>query len=198
MGWDVLIQLLSWAVPGGLGASVTWLLSRRQRRTREAKEVHDTYRAMYDDVSATLSSIQERNNELNETLDKIRQENSGLRRAVNALTKAIETVNTCRHYDDCPVRRELPLIAECGEGVILGSGHGAHGRHVVGGGRGGVVGSRDCGRSRRGHSGASADPPDGRQPSAGRVVGVGKRRVDADGGEDPEGSAGDVEDPPDV
>ena len=37
MVWDVLMQFLSWAVPGGLGAGATWFLSRRQRRIREGK-----------------------------------------------------------------------------------------------------------------------------------------------------------------
>lgn len=196
MGWDVLIQLLSWAVPGGLGASLTWLLSSRQRKTREAKEVHDTYRAMYDDVSATLSSIQTRNNELNETLDKIRQENSSLRRAVNALSKAIKAVNTCRHYDDCPVRRELPLITDCGEGLGVAPGERAHGRHGVGTGCGGLVGTRDVGRHRGGQRVAGPDAGDAGLSSGRRVVGGRKRRLDADGDEDSEGCEGDVEDPP--
>ncbi len=196
MGWDVLIQLLGWAIPGGLGASVTWLLSRRQRQTREAKEVHDTYRAMYDDVSATLSSIQTRNNELNDTLDKIRQENSSLRRAVNALSKAIKAVNTCRHYDDCPVRRELPLITDCGEHLVVSPGRGAHVRHQSVNGHAVGTGSRDGGSPRRGHAGSSSDEGDGRQSASGRVGGPGKRRRDTDGGEDAEGPEGDVEDPP--
>ena len=196
MGWDVLIQLLSWAVPGGLGAGVTWLASRHQRRAREAKEVHDTYRQMYDDVSATLSSIQTKNNELNETLDKIRHENGVLRRAVNGLTKAIEAVNSCRHYADCPVRRELPLVADVGEVVAGGALHGTKVRHVVGTGRGGVVGKRDPGRHRVGQHEPGPDSGDAGLSSGRRVVVGRKGCVDPDGEEDLPGPSCDNDDSP--
>lgn len=194
MVWDVLMQFLGWAVPGGLGAGATWFLSRRQRRTREAKEVHDTYREMYADVSATLSAIQARNNELNDILEDIKQENCGLRRAVVALRKAIQAIGNCRHYDDCPVRRELPLIADCG--AELGIERVGHGRHITGNGLGGIGGTRKGGGRRRGHPATDADAGDGGLSSGGRRPGGRKGRLDADGAEVGEGTCGDVEDPP--
>ena len=194
MVWDVLMQFLAWAVPGGLGAGATWFLSRRQRRIRETKEEHDTYREMYADVSATLSAIQARNNELNETLDDIKQENGGLRRAVVALRKAIQAIGNCRHYDDCPVRRELPFVADGCDGSGVGAD--TRGRHVAGGGRPVRPSGRQGTPRRRGHASPDADPGHGGLAPGRRVVGGGERGHDAGGDEDAEGAAGDDTDAP--
>lgn len=196
MTWDTLIQLLGWAVPGGLGASVTWLLSRRQRRTRDAKLEHDTYRKMYEDVSVTLSSIQMRNNELNETLDQIRLENSRLKRAVVALRKAMEAISSCRHYDDCPVRRELPFVSDGLEGVGVGGDLDCDGRHDSEKVGSKSVGSRDTVTRRNRHGGSSAERRHGGLASGRRVVGGAKQRHDACGDEDPPRPCGDGDPPP--
>ena len=52
---DVMTDILQWVLPSGaIGSVVTWLFGRTLRRTREAKEIHDTYKQMYEDVSSSL------------------------------------------------------------------------------------------------------------------------------------------------
>ena len=60
---EAILQILHWAVPGGIGATVAWLLSRDVRAAHTAKEVHDTYREMYSDVSESLTKLREENEE---------------------------------------------------------------------------------------------------------------------------------------
>ena len=59
---DSLITLLQWLLPtGSVGAVIVWLTSKTLRQARTAKEVHDTYKAMYEDVQGTLINLQHDN-----------------------------------------------------------------------------------------------------------------------------------------
>lgn len=91
---ETILQYLQWAVPGGVGAAVMWLLSRDVRRAHTAKEIHDTYRDMYSDVSHSLTEM--------------REENERLYNAIIRLEHAVRRANTCRYWDSCPIRSELP------------------------------------------------------------------------------------------
>lgn len=91
---ETILQYLQWAVPGGLGAALAWLFSRSVRTAREAKEVHDTYKEMYGDVSRELQEM--------------RKENGKLYNAIVRLERAVQRANTCRYWHDCPMRNELP------------------------------------------------------------------------------------------
>ena len=91
---EAILQILHWAVPGGIGATVAWLLSRDVRAAHTAKEVHDTYREMYSDVS--------------ESLTKLREENEELYQAIVRLERVVRRANACRYWDTCPIRVELP------------------------------------------------------------------------------------------
>ena len=94
MNVDTLLQILQWAVPGGIGATVTWLVSREVRHAATARRVHDTYKTMYEDVSSTLT-------ELRQDYDKIYKICIRMERA---LTRA----SVCRYWPQCPIRDELP------------------------------------------------------------------------------------------
>ena len=91
---DTLLTILQWLIPaGGLGTVIAWLFSCRIRRAKADKDIHDTYKSMYEDVQLTLKEI--------------RDENSKLHKAVSRLERAILRASLCRYYDDCPVRHEL-------------------------------------------------------------------------------------------
>lgn len=95
---ETILQILQWAVPGGIGGAVMWLLSREVRSAHTAKEVHDTYKDMYSDVSQSLTSM--------------REENEKLYNAILRLENAVRRANTCRYWDTCPIRSELPQSAK--------------------------------------------------------------------------------------
>jgi len=91
---DTIITLLQWLVPsGGLGAAVAWAFSRTLRSLRETKEVHDTYKSLYEDISETLKDLQNEVDDLQKELGRFR--------------RAVARIYGCRHYSDCPVNREL-------------------------------------------------------------------------------------------
>jgi hypothetical protein len=93
---DVLTNILQWVVPsGGLGAVITWLVSKKVRQTKEQKEVTDVYKEMYESKSQTIR-------ELNEEINFLYRELGNTRRAV-------AKIYICPHYDNCPVRDELPF-----------------------------------------------------------------------------------------
>ena len=91
---ETILQYLQWAVPSGLGAALMWLLSRRVRRARDAKEVHDAYREMYQDMSISLQEL--------------RRENEKLYKAITKLERAVSRATACDYWSDCPIRSELP------------------------------------------------------------------------------------------
>ena len=140
------MQYLQWAVPGGLGAMTVWLLSRSVRSARTAKEVHDTYKEMYSDVSLSLKEM--------------RKENERLYKAVTRLERAFQRAAACRLWTECPIRSELPYIEKCGSGVVVQR-QPVHGQHRI---RDTMEG--DGGRRRRQRK---ADSPDGdaAEPSVG-------------------------------
>ena len=91
---DQLLTILQWLVPaGGLGAILGWLTNSRLRATRTAKEVHDTYKQMYDD--------------LHEQLLNLSDENKHIRADFSRLERAVTMGATCRLWPRCPIRREL-------------------------------------------------------------------------------------------
>ena len=89
-----LLQILTWLVPSGtVGVVAGWFASKTLRSARTAKEVHDTYHKLYNDVSETLIQIQNDNKELI--------------KAVRLLNRKMERATRCRHYYQCPLRDEL-------------------------------------------------------------------------------------------
>lgn len=98
---ETLLTLLQWLVPtGSVGAVIAWLTSKTLRQARTAKEVHDTYKAMYEDLHGTLIDLQHDNTQLH---DAIRRLESAIRRATE-----------CRYYGTCPLRSELQHLKASG------------------------------------------------------------------------------------
>ena len=60
--WAEIFQLL--VTSGLLGGGVGWLVNRTLRKARTAKEVHDTYKAMYEDMRGTLIELRNDNEKL--------------------------------------------------------------------------------------------------------------------------------------
>lgn len=101
---DIILQILQWAIPGGIGGCVTWLVSRQIRRTRVVKEVHDTYKEMYHDISSEIIELRKENQQILSKSERIAEESRGLKRSLDRLSRAIES---CPYRTDCPIRSEL-------------------------------------------------------------------------------------------
>lgn len=105
---DTLLQILMWAIPsGGIGAAIAWIANRRSRMTKTTKEVHDTYKVMYEDISRLLLATQKKYEETSEKIEELSRENARTRSALNRLSRAVEAIRLCPHHGDCPVRLEL-------------------------------------------------------------------------------------------
>ncbi|MDR1454107.1 MAG: hypothetical protein LBJ01_00490 [Tannerella sp.] len=133
MEW--LQPVLEWLVPaGGLGSLAVWLTSRTLRTLRQlrtSKEIHDTYKLMYEDVS---------------------KEVRGLRQAVGRLERAISRASTCRYYGSCPVASGLREQQDGAEPAGRKGGS-AHGQREHGAG---TADEGDTGAGRAGGTGSDA------------------------------------------
>jgi len=88
---DKVVELLMYCLPSGVFASIaTWLVNRKLYHTRTRKEVHDTYKAMYEDLSNTIINQQQQTNELRRTLSKLQQ--------------ILVSATACKYYSRCPMR----------------------------------------------------------------------------------------------
>lgn len=113
---ETFLQILQWLVPaGGVGTVLVWLTSSRIRDARTAREVHDTYKLMYEDVQNTLIQIQ--------------NENSKLHEAVARLESTLSRATRCVHYGVCPIRGELQKLAEGKRKLLRTSTREEDGRH---------------------------------------------------------------------
>lgn len=91
---ETLTNILQWLIPSGaLGTVVVWLTNKTIRNLRTVKEIHDTYKVMYEDLHNTMLEIQ--------------GDNKKLQRAVGRLERAVSKVSSCRYYPNCPVNIEL-------------------------------------------------------------------------------------------
>lgn len=115
-----IVSLLTYALPSGfIGAAASWLLKRKSFRAHEAREVHDTYKAMYEDISRLLEETQRKYDDSTRLTEKLVAENNLTRRALNRLSRAIEAIQLCPHRAVCPVSDELQ---DDGDGKGRGSG----------------------------------------------------------------------------
>ena len=107
---DTIMQILQWAIPsGGIGAAIAWVANRKANNAKQAKSVHDTYKAMYEDISALLVETQRKYDDSTKLTEKLVSENNLTRRALNRLSRAIEAIQLCPHAGSCPVSGELSL-----------------------------------------------------------------------------------------
>lgn len=110
---DTILQYLAWAIPsGGIGAAIAWIANRRMRRMHEVKEVHDTYKEMYHDISQEIKELRRDNVEILENSERIASESRVLKRSLDRLSRAIEAIRFCDYHDNCPVRAELQDCAD--------------------------------------------------------------------------------------
>lgn len=99
---ETLYSLLQWLIPSGsLATVVVWLTNKTLRNLRSTKEIHDTYKVMYEDVKVTLITISD--------------ENKKLCAVVARLERAISKAPGCRYYDACPINHELREYQETSE-----------------------------------------------------------------------------------
>lgn len=128
MNADIILQILQWAIPGGIAGAATWLVSRKARTARTAKEVHDTYKEMYHDISSEIIQLRKDNAEILQNSEKVAQESRELKRAIQRLSNAIQdiqnAVELCPYHSCCPVRGQLQDAPgrrdERGEGLYRG------------------------------------------------------------------------------
>lgn len=114
---ETIFQILQWAIPsGGIGAAIAWIANRRLRTVEEKKKVEDTYKQMYDMVSAELVGLHKQNRINYEKMEELRAENDKTRRALNRLSRAIEAIQLCPHRAACPVSGELSLSEDSDKG----------------------------------------------------------------------------------
>ena len=114
---DTIFQILQWAIPsGGIGAAIAWIANRRLRTVEQKKKVEDTYKQMYDMVSAELVGLHKQNRINYEKMEELRGENDKTRRALNRLSRAIEAIQLCPHRNNCPVSSELSLSEDGDKG----------------------------------------------------------------------------------
>ena len=114
---DTILQILQWTIPsGGIGVAIAWIANRRLRTVEEKKKVEDTYKQMYDMVSAELVGLHKQNRINYEKMEELRGENDKTRRALNRLSRAIEAIQLCPHRVNCPVSSELSLSEDGDKG----------------------------------------------------------------------------------
>lgn len=109
---DIIMNILQWAIPsGGIGAAIAWIANRKVKTAEQAKQVHDTYKSMYEDVSRELLNLQrkvdENTRENASAIEELNRENTRTRNALNRLSRAIEAIQLCPHRATCPVSGEL-------------------------------------------------------------------------------------------
>ena len=62
---ETITTILQWLIPSGsLATVVVWLTNKTLRNLRATKEIHDTYKVMYEDVKVTLITMSNEYNKL--------------------------------------------------------------------------------------------------------------------------------------
>lgn len=136
---ETIPQMLPW-LGTVLGTVFGWILNRKVNQAKSKKEIHDTFKKMYEDVSESLLTLQNENRKLHDNINELLEKDALTRRALNRLTRAIEAIPTCDYHGQCPVLSELRLDEDGrqdgegkpGEGAAAARDKttaGRHGRH---------------------------------------------------------------------
>jgi len=109
---DIIMNILQWAIPsGGVGAAIAWIANRKVKQAEGAKQIHDTYKTMYQDISRewveTQEKLEKSAKENAKAIEDLNKENARTRNALNRLSRAIEAIQLCPHRASCPVSGEL-------------------------------------------------------------------------------------------
>lgn len=98
---ETFMTILQWLIPSGSTAAVLgWLTSKNLRQLRTYKEFHDTYKVMYENLSATVETL--------------KASHAQVERSLGLYKIAIEESALCRYRRKCPVNR---MRKEIGLGV---------------------------------------------------------------------------------
>lgn len=121
----IIMQFLTWAIPsGGIGAAIAWIANRKVKQAEGAKQVHDTYKAMYEDISKewvdTQQKLEKSAKENAKAIEDLNKENAKTRYALNRLSRAIEAIQLCPHRASCPVSGELQNSEDDADGTDAG------------------------------------------------------------------------------
>ncbi len=119
---DTIMQILTWAIPsGGIGAAIAWVANRKVKQAEGAKQIHDTYKTMYQDISRewveTQEKLEKSAKENAKAIEDLNRENAKTRYALNRLSRAIEAIQLCPHRATCPVSGELQNGEEGADGA---------------------------------------------------------------------------------
>ncbi len=99
---DALLNFLMYALPSGfLVQLLNWWLSRKKRKVQDMGDIDGLYIENINKLREELIKTQDENR-------KVYRDIGRLERAVSKLERAISKATTCRHFDDCPIRSELP------------------------------------------------------------------------------------------
>ena len=97
MDWTLLQPLMDWLAPAGwLVTAIAWWRDRKVYQVRAVKETEGTYKALYDDLSATVLELSK----------QLRKQNE---RNINHET-ALRKLHTCRAGPE----EDGDLLGECG------------------------------------------------------------------------------------
>lgn len=111
---EQIFEIAQWVITGVLSPVVLWLVHRQAREVRTKKEIHDTYKQMYEDVSKALIQTRNDNEKIFEKLGKLEQ--------------AVSMAASCPHYAICPVTAKLQKHKD-GTGVSGGRKPAANRQH---------------------------------------------------------------------
>lgn len=116
------MQFITWAIPsGGIGAAIAWIANRKVKQAESAKQVHDTYKKMYEDISQewidTQQKLEKSAKENAKAIEESNKENARTRYALNRLSRAIEAIQLCPHRATCPVSGELQNSEDDADGA---------------------------------------------------------------------------------
>lgn len=105
---DTLLNLLTYALPSGFVVQLlNWLLNRRTRKMQSMVDIDALYIENIGKLREELIKTQDENR-------KVYSDIARLERAVSKLERTIGKVAACPHFDDCPIRGELPEQAGSG------------------------------------------------------------------------------------
>jgi len=146
---ETIMNVIGWSC-NGVGAAVIWITSRKIRKVRQTKEIHDVFKSMYEDVSNELEHTRIQREEMDCRINRFSDENNKLRLAINRLQKTLNKITRCPHYDACPIRDEL----QNGEGGNNDENEDGHDNEQVG--HSGRRKTKTCG-----YTGRNSDVEDG-------------------------------------
>lgn len=105
------MRVIEWLLSGGVGSLIVWICSRRVRKAESAQREQTAYEQIRQEMAMALKDVTGECSRLYVEITTLQRDNANLRQSIDSLTQAIQLINGCRHYDECPVLRRLPQFA---------------------------------------------------------------------------------------